>query len=102
MNNEKYKMRNSLIVGLNPKKIEKIKSIDKNIIVMRNKQLSKMLYNNSSNSNKMNYHSEKEIDNEFDENIKKIYKVNESVISSLDKDINNYIKKEKYILDLKK
>ena len=102
MNNEKYKMRNSLIVGLNPKKIEKIKSIDKNIIVMRNKQLSKMLYNNSSNSNKMNYHSEKEIDNEFDENIKKISKVNESVISSLDKDINNYIKKEKYILDLKK
>ena len=72
------------------------------IIIMRNKQLSKMLYNNSSNSNKMNNHSEREIDNDFDENIKKISKVNESVISSLDKDINNFIKKEKFIHDLKK
>ena len=102
MNHEKYKIRNSLIAGLNPKQIEKMKSLDKNIIIMRNKQLSKMLYNNSSNSNKMNNHSEREIDNDFDENIKKISKVNESVISSLDKDINNFIKKEKFIHDLKK
>ena len=101
MNNEKYKIKNSLIAGLNPKKIEKIKFLDKNIIVMRNKQLSKLLYNNSSNSNKNN-HIEREIDNDFDENIKKVSKVNESVISSLDKEINNYIKKEKFILDLKK
>ena len=101
MNNEKYKIKNSLIAGLNPKKIEKIKFLDKNIIVMRNKQLSKLLYNNSSNSNKNN-NIEREIDNDFDENIKKVSKVNESVISSLDKEINNYIKKEKFILDLKK
>ena len=45
-------MQESLIAGLNPKKLDKLKILDKNMVIKRNEQFTKLFQNNTTNNNK--------------------------------------------------
>ncbi len=95
INLEKNKIQESIINGLNAKKLNKLKSLDKNMVVKRNEQFNKLIhYNYSGNL--------KKIDNKiFEKNIQNVGNVNNSFLSSLEKDLINYQKKEKFLFEAK-
>ena len=96
MNVEKNKMQDSLIAGLNPKKLDKLKILDKNMVIKRNEQFTKLFQNNTTNNNK------KKRNENFEKKIQNVSIVNDNILAILDKDIINYNKKEKFILCSKK
>jgi len=95
INIEKNKIQQSIINGLNAKNLNKLKSLDKKIVVKRNEQFNKLIhYNYSGNF--------KKVDNIiFEKNIQNINNVNNSFLSSLDKDLINYQKKEEFLFNSK-
>ena len=95
INIEKNKIQQSIINGLNAKNLNKLKSLDKKIVVKRNEQFNKLIhYNYSGNL--------KKIDNKiFEKNIQNVGNVNNSFLSSLDKDLINYQKKEEFLFNSK-
>ena len=106
VNLEKIKLQDNLIAGLNPKKLELLKNLDKNIEIMRNEQFTKLLHTNNNNNNskqKKDNIKEKELDlKNFEKKIKNVSNVNNNIISTLDKEINNFKKKEKFLYQFKK
>ena len=92
---KKNKIQQSIINGLNAKNLNKLKSLDKKIVVKRNEQFNKLIhYNYSGNF--------KKVDNIiFEKNIQNINNVNNSFLSSLDKDLINYQKKEEFLFNSK-
>ena len=106
VNLEKIKLQDNLIAGLNPKKLELLKNLDKNIEIMRNEQFTKLLHTNNNNNNskqKKDNIKEKELDlKNFEKKIKNVSNVNNNIISTLDKEINNFKKKEQFLYQFKK
>ena len=95
INLEKSKIQESIINGLSAKKLDKLKSLDKNMVVKRNEQFNRLIhYNYSGNF--------KKIDNKiFEQNIQNVGNVNNSFLSSLDKDLINFQKKEQFLFNTK-
>ena len=106
VNLEKIKLQDNLIAGLNPKKLELLKNLDKNIEIMRNEQFTKLLHTNNNNNNskqKKDNIKEKELDLKiFEKKVKNVSNVNNNIISTLDKEINNFKKKEQFLYQFKK
>ena len=95
INIEKNKIQQSIINGLNAKNLNKLKSLDKKIVVKRNEQFNKLIHYNYSGNFK------KEDNIIFEKNIQNINNVNNSFLSSLDKDLINYQKKEEFLFNSK-
>ena len=106
VNLEKIKLQDNLIAGLNPKKLELLKNLDKNIEIMRNEQFTKLLHTNNNNNNskqKKDNIKEKELDlKKKKKKVKNVSNVNNNIISTLDKEINNFKKKEQFLYQFKK
>ena len=102
LNFQKSKLQENLIAGLNPKKIELLKVLDKNIEIMRNEQFTKLLHTNNYKPKKDGVKEKDVYFEKFEKNIKNVSNINNNIISILDKDINNFKKKEKFLYQLKK
>ena len=102
LNFQKSKLQENLIAGLNPKKLELLKVLDKNIEIMRNEQFTKLLHTNNYKPKKDGVKEKDVYFEKFEKNIKNVSNINNNIISILDKDINNFKKKEKFLYQLKK
>jgi hypothetical protein len=76
-----------------------LKVLDKNIEIMR---FTKLLHTNNYKPKKDGVKEKDVYFEKFEKNIKNVSNINNNIISILDKDINNFKKKEKFLYQLKK
>ncbi len=85
INNEKDKIKDSIVTGLNTKKINKIKELEKNIIEVKNEHKNKL--NNNNHNNKTIDSKNELIQRKLSQNYNDI---NNSCLSNLSKELQQF------------